>query len=41
MTQAKAEGTTLLIASHDRHLSSRFDRVLDMSEITSANAEDA
>ena len=35
MTQAKAEGTTLLIASHDRHLAPLFDRTLDMSEITS------
>jgi putative ABC transport system ATP-binding protein len=41
MNQAKAEGTTLLIASHDRHLSSRFDRVLDMSEIASTDGEEA
>jgi putative ABC transport system ATP-binding protein len=35
MTQAKAEGTTLLIASHDRQLAPLFDRTIDMSEITS------
>ncbi|NDA47684.1 MAG: ATP-binding cassette domain-containing protein, partial [Alphaproteobacteria bacterium] len=35
MTQAKVEGTTLLIASHDRQLAPLFDRTLDMSEITS------
>jgi putative ABC transport system ATP-binding protein len=34
MTQAKAEGTTLVIASHDRQLAPLFDRTLDISEIT-------
>lgn len=39
MKQAQAEGTTLLIASHDPTLGTRFDRTLDMSEITSRTKE--
>ncbi|WP_010138885.1 ABC transporter ATP-binding protein [Oceanicola sp. S124] len=33
MTQAEAQGATLLMVSHDARLSGRFDRVLDLSEI--------
>jgi putative ABC transport system ATP-binding protein len=34
--QVRATGTTLLMVSHDARLGERFDRVLDLSEITRA-----
>jgi putative ABC transport system ATP-binding protein len=34
--QVRATGTTLLMVSHDARLGARFDRVLDLSEITRA-----
>jgi putative ABC transport system ATP-binding protein len=34
--QVRAAGTTLLMVSHDPRLGARFDRVLDLSEITRA-----
>lgn len=43
MQQAEAEGATLLMVSHDARLATRFDRVLDLSQvaITSREAEEA
>jgi putative ABC transport system ATP-binding protein len=35
-TQVRAAGTTLLMVSHDARLGARFDRVLELSEITRA-----